>query len=56
MRLGFSRQSHLEERALEQARVDALSPEERQRETEVILQQLRKDPGFIEIRIPTRTR
>jgi hypothetical protein len=50
-----SYRQNLEERALEQARVDALSPEERQRETEAILQQLRK-PGFIEIRIPTRTR
>lgn len=44
----------LEEKAREQARIAALSPEERQRETEEILQQLRKDPGFMEI--PARVR
>jgi len=40
------------DRAAEQARVDALSPQERQAELNAILGELRGQPGFIELRIP----
>jgi hypothetical protein len=43
----------LEERAAEQARFNALPPEERQRELESTLKQLR-GPGFVAIQVPRR--
>jgi hypothetical protein len=42
----------IEVEAGENARVEALSPEEREREIQGLLSQLRKDPGFMEISVP----
>lgn len=44
---------YLEERAAEYARFQALTPEEKQRELESTLKQLR-GPGFVELHIPRR--
>lgn len=43
-----------QEELAEKARITALTPEERDRETNEALRQLRRSPGFVEMRIPTR--
>lgn len=42
----------IQEQEEERKRVEALTPEERDKETQVLLRELRKYPGFLEMHIP----
>jgi hypothetical protein len=43
-----------EEQIAEEKRIDSLTPEQREAETQAILEELRKNPGFTEIQVPIR--
>jgi len=47
--------SMLQEQENEKKRVESLTPEERSKETERLLKELRKNPGFFEMHIPMGT-